>query len=173
MLAFFLGQILVMQPENRPQFDELSFSGRRERRTQSTTILEDIQAPPAISLSQNTMPQKFLPWNSLGRQQDKQGLLSMYILCDSRSVANWARISSPFMCTEKTSGLMKTCASVWSPPVGFSFLYVILPFCLSHLIISWDVFKNFWFTCNFIIISWKIKGFMWYEFTFPPSSYCT
>ncbi len=57
-----------------------------------------------------------------------------------------ARIFSPFVCMEKTCGLMKTCASLKSPPVSFSFLYVILPLCLSHLIINWDVFNKF-FIC--------------------------
>jgi hypothetical protein len=56
----------------------------------------------------------------------------------------WARIFSPFVCMEKTCGLMKICASLWSPLVSFSFLYVILPLFLSHIIISWDVL-NFLF----------------------------
>jgi hypothetical protein len=72
---------------------------------------------------------------------------------------------------EKTCGLMKTCASLWSPPASFSFLYVILPLCLSLLIISWDVFKTIFVTYNIIIISWKIKVFLWLECNFPSSSH--
>jgi hypothetical protein len=34
---------------------------------------------------------------------------------------------SHFMCMEKISGLTKTCASLWSPPVSYCFLYVFFP----------------------------------------------
>ncbi len=62
--------------------------------------------------------------------------------CSSRrSYGARARIFSPFMCMEKTCGLMKTCVSLWSPPASFTFPYVILPLCLSLLFISWDVLK--------------------------------
>jgi hypothetical protein len=43
----------------------------------------------------------------------------------------------------------------------------ILPLCLSHLIISWDIFQQF-FVYNIIIINWKAMIFMWLEFTSPP-----
>ncbi len=52
-----------------------------------------------------------------------------------------ARIFSHFMYMEKTSGLSKTYASLWSPLFSFSFLSVILPFCLSHKV-RCDVFEN-------------------------------
>jgi hypothetical protein len=43
-----------------------------------------------------------------------------------------ARIFSHFMCVEKTSGLTKTCACLWSPLVSLGFLYVTLPLCLPQ-----------------------------------------
>ncbi len=80
----------------------------------------------------------------------------------------WARIFSHFMFMEKTSGLTKTCASLWSPLVSLGFLSVILPLCFSQLIISWDVFPKHYFYKIIIIINWKVKIFMWLEFTSPP-----
>jgi hypothetical protein len=53
-----------------------------------------------------------------------------------------ARIFGHFMCTEKTSGLIKTYDSLWSPSVRLNFLSVVLPLCLSHQIIRWYVFQN-------------------------------
>jgi hypothetical protein len=47
-----------------------------------------------------------------------------------QGIAARARIFSHFMCMEKTSDLTKTGASLWSPPVSFSFLYGILHLCL-------------------------------------------
>ncbi len=53
-----------------------------------------------------------------------------------------ARIFSHFMCMEKTSGLTKTCGSLWSPLVNLSYFSVFISLCLSHLIFSWGVSKE-------------------------------
>ncbi len=68
---------------------------------------------------------------------------------------------------EKTSGLTKTCASLWSPLVSLGFLSDILPLCFSHLIISWEDFPKHFFYKIIIIINWKVKIFMWLELTSP------
>ncbi len=50
----------------------------------------------------------------------------------NKKFVGWAPIFSHFMCMEKTSGLKKTCASLWSSPISFSLLYVILPLYLKQ-----------------------------------------
>jgi hypothetical protein len=62
-----------------------------------------------------------------------------------------ARIFSHFMCMEKTSGLTKTCGSLWSPLVSFSYLLFFF-LSVSHLIISWEgLQKNIVFKIIIII----------------------
>jgi hypothetical protein len=39
---------------------------------------------------------------------------------------------------EKTSGLTKTCGSLWAPLVSFSYFSVFFFPSVSHLSISWD-----------------------------------
>ncbi len=64
-----------------------------------------------------------------------------------------ARIFSHFMCMEQTSGLTKTCASLWSPLVSFSFslgysssLFLTLNSqlgCLSNKFFKQDYYYHF------------------------------
>jgi hypothetical protein len=62
-------------------------------------------------------------------KMSRQKLSKEYIVLGSSGHLHvLASMFSHFMCMEKTSGLPKICAGLWSPPVTFSFF---LPFFLS------------------------------------------